>query len=43
MSTVHADADRRERLLAFTKGAPDVARARCSHALGGAEEQEGGG
>ena len=24
MSTVHTDAERQERLLAFTKGAPDV-------------------
>jgi Ca2+-transporting ATPase len=29
MSTVHTDAERRERLLAFTKGAPDVLLARC--------------
>ena len=30
MTTVHADAER-ERLLVFTKGAPDVLLARCSH------------
>jgi Ca2+-transporting ATPase len=29
MSTVHTDAERHERLLAFTKGAPDVLLARC--------------
>ena len=29
MSTVHTDAERSERLLAFTKGAPDVLLARC--------------
>lgn len=31
MSTVHTDAGRQERLLVFTKGAPDVLVARCSH------------
>ena len=35
MSTVHTDADRRERLIAFTKGAPDVLLARCTHELVG--------
>jgi P-type Ca2+ transporter type 2C len=30
MSTVHTDAERGERLLVFTKGAPDVLLARCS-------------
>lgn len=35
MSTVHTDAERRERLLVFTKGAPDVLVARCSHELVG--------
>jgi Ca2+-transporting ATPase len=35
MSTVHSDAERRERLLAFTKGAPDVLLARCSQELVG--------
>ena len=39
MSTVHTDADKRERLLAFTKGAPDVLLARCSHELVGEEIQ----
>ncbi len=31
MSTVHRDARREQVLLAFTKGAPDVLLARCSH------------
>ena len=35
MSTIHTDAERQERLLAFTKGAPDVLLARCSHELVG--------
>jgi P-type Ca2+ transporter type 2C len=35
MTTVHADSERRERLLVFTKGAPDVLLARCSHELAG--------
>jgi Ca2+-transporting ATPase len=29
MSTVHTDAEHRERVLAFTKGAPDVVLSRC--------------
>src|SRR5262245_885209 len=37
MSTVHTDAERRERLLAFTKGAPDILLGRCSHDLVGSE------
>jgi Ca2+-transporting ATPase len=37
MSTVHADADRDERLLIFTKGAPDILLPRCSRELAGAE------
>jgi Ca2+-transporting ATPase len=37
MSTVHTDADMNERLLALTKGAPDVLLARCSHELVGEE------
>ena len=37
MSTVHTDADRLERLLAFTKGAPDILLGRCSHDLVGSE------
>ena len=36
MSTVHTDAERSgERVLVFTKGAPDVLLARCSHELVG--------
>jgi Ca2+-transporting ATPase len=35
MSTVHTDADRQERLLVFTKGAPDVLLGRCSQELVG--------
>ena len=35
MSTVHADAEREGRLRVFTKGAPDVLLARCSHELVG--------
>ena len=30
MTTIHSDADRQERLLVFTKGAPDVLLARCT-------------
>jgi Ca2+-transporting ATPase len=37
MSTVHTDAERRERLVALTKGAADVLLARCSHELCGEE------
>jgi Ca2+-transporting ATPase len=37
MSTIHTDAERQERLLALTKGAPDVLLARCSHELVGEE------
>ena len=37
MSTVHADAERDGRLRVFTKGAPDVLLARCTHELVGAE------
>src|SRR5215216_606707 len=37
MSTVHTDAKRQERLLALTKGAPDVLLARCSGELVGEE------
>lgn len=35
MSTLHSDAERKERLLVFTKGAPDVLIARCSHEMVG--------
>ncbi|WP_447598334.1 cation-translocating P-type ATPase [Nitrospira sp. Nam80] len=37
MSTIHSDANRQERLLAFTKGAPDILLARCPHELVGEE------
>ena len=37
MTTIHTDAERQERLLAFTKGAPDVLIARCSRELVGEE------
>ena len=37
MTTIHTDAERQERLLAFTKGAPDVLLARCSQELVGEE------
>lgn len=37
MSTIHSDADQQERVLLFTKGAPDVLLARCSRELFGDE------
>jgi len=37
MSTVHSDAQRQERVLALTKGAPDVLLARCTMELVGEE------
>jgi Ca2+-transporting ATPase len=37
MTTIHTDAQRHERLLVFTKGAPDVLLGRCSHELVGKE------
>ncbi len=37
MSTVHRDAQKQERLIVFTKGAPDVLLRRCSHELVGEE------
>jgi Ca2+-transporting ATPase len=37
MSTVHTDAEKQERLLVFTKGAPDVLLTRCSQELVGEE------
>jgi Ca2+-transporting ATPase len=39
MTTIHTDAEQRERLLVFTKGAPDVLLARCSHELVGDESR----
>lgn len=35
MSTIHTDAERSDRLVLVTKGAPDVLLARCSHELTG--------
>jgi Ca2+-transporting ATPase len=35
MTTIHTDAQRRERVLVFTKGAPDVLLGRCSRELVG--------
>ncbi|HTM23572.1 MAG TPA: cation-translocating P-type ATPase [Vicinamibacterales bacterium] len=35
MSTVHTDTDRRERVLVFTKGAPDILLGRCTGELVG--------
>lgn len=35
MSTVHTDAERQDRLLVFTKGAPDILLAKCSQELVG--------
>jgi Ca2+-transporting ATPase len=37
MSTIHRDTARQERLVVFTKGAPDVLLARCTQELVGAE------
>lgn len=37
MSTIHRDTHHPERLLAFTKGAPDVLLAHCTHELAGEE------
>jgi Ca2+-transporting ATPase len=37
MSTIHTDAQQRERLLALTKGAPDILLTRCSQELVGQE------
>ena len=33
MTTIHTDAEQKERLLVFTKGAPDVLLGRCSQEL----------
>jgi Ca2+-transporting ATPase len=35
MSTVHTDAEREDRLLVFTKGAPDILLGKCSQELAG--------
>ncbi len=37
MSTVHSDTEQEERLLSFTKGAPDILLARCTQELVGDE------
>ena len=39
MTTIHTDAQSRERLLVFTKGAPDILLARCSQELVGGESR----
>ena len=39
MTTIHTDAQRQERLLVFTKGAPDILLARCSNELVGEESR----
>ena len=39
MSTVHSDAQRQERVLALTKGAPDVLLARCTKEMLGEEQR----
>ncbi|HEU4502321.1 MAG TPA: cation-translocating P-type ATPase, partial [Nitrospira sp.] len=39
MSTIHTDADKQDRLIAFTKGAPDVLLSRCTHELVGTESR----
>ena len=39
MTTIHTDAQSQERLLVFTKGAPDVLLARCSQELVGEESR----
>ena len=39
MSTVHSDAERQERLLVFSKGAPDVLLRRCTQELVGEEHR----
>ncbi len=39
MSTIHTDAEKSERLIALTKGAPDVLLTHCSHELVGKESR----
>ncbi|HEX6006734.1 MAG TPA: HAD-IC family P-type ATPase, partial [Burkholderiales bacterium] len=39
MTTIHKDAQSREQLRVFTKGAPDILLARCSHELIGEERR----
>ena len=40
MTTIHKDAQRQERLLVFTKGAPDILLARCSQELVGENSRD---
>jgi P-type Ca2+ transporter type 2C len=40
MTTIHRDAQRQERLLVFTKGAPDILLARCSQELVGENSRD---
>lgn len=40
MTTIHTDAERQERLLVFTKGAPNVLLRLCSHELVGQETRK---
>ncbi len=40
MTTVHADAELQENLLIFTKGAPDVLLARCTHEYVGEQSKK---
>ena len=37
MTTIHTDTEKHERLIALTKGAPDILLTRCSHELVGPE------
>jgi P-type Ca2+ transporter type 2C len=39
MTTIHTDREKQERLLVFTKGAPDVLLTRCTHELSGEESR----
>jgi Ca2+-transporting ATPase len=39
MTTIHTDSERQERVFVFTKGAPDVLLARCSHERVGEEKR----
>ncbi|MFA6954875.1 MAG: cation-translocating P-type ATPase [Thermoanaerobaculia bacterium] len=39
MSTIHSDVERQERVITFTKGAPDILLARCTRELVGEQPQ----
>jgi Ca2+-transporting ATPase len=39
MTTVHKDAEKQDRLLVFTKGAPDVLLGRCTHEFAGGNDR----